>query len=138
MLLNGDRAPQPGPHCTALYCPALARCPAVHEEASQLVPVSQLTGGIQTTADVMRWLDVKPRIEELIERLNKEASAQLVAAGGRLELPDGSVYRETTCRRTGFSAAKARELLGSRAAECEQVTEYTRATRTKAKERKTA
>lgn len=53
--------PVPGVHCTALYCPHLAHCPATHKAVDELVPAQSLVKSFRMTerpynADHAGWM----------------------------------------------------------------------------------
>lgn len=128
-LLESDRSPNPGPWCHEMWCPAVGVCEAVHAEAAELVPdvpLARLARGVVDPESLAAWLEVKPRFDALRKELDAQASALLDASGGCVDLPDGGRWVRQECQRRSFDAAKAKALLGDRAAECERVTTYTR------------
>lgn len=122
-LAQEPQEPCPGAHCSEQYCPAIASCPAVAAEFGQLVPVDNLTSqrlAIETVEDASRWLELKPRIMAAIKQL--DAATRELAEDAPITVGDGYEYRIVSSSRTSFDVAKAKELLGERAQECQKAT----------------
>jgi hypothetical protein len=103
LTIARDREPRPGSHCTSCFCPAVAVCPAVHKEASQLVPLGDILRGIDTPDRLRAWLESGPRIKKLTDELDKQAKRLCDELGGSVELGDGTSYIKQTYKRNAYS-----------------------------------
>ena len=120
----------PGVWCTDDYCPHLLECSVTKADVPQLIPVQDLIRAPQPTArlaaiatieDLVKFLEIKPKAERILEDLKAQAKAMVDKEGGSILLPDGRRYRTVTMERSGFDKEMAKSLLGDRAAECEKV-----------------
>lgn len=97
--------PQPGPHCSALYCGSKGACPASAQAVAAIVPAARLALGPVSSADEARaWLSALPLIEAACAAQKAHARAWIEANGGELDLGNGKVYRKATTTRESIDA----------------------------------
>ncbi len=107
--------PKPGPHCGELYCPARATCPAGKAAIDGLVPETALVKKFDFTPAIKSpehavWMLDRCRLASAQIDAIKDAIKAWVPAEG-VELPDGSVLRETVATATTLDKAMALSLL---------------------------
>lgn len=97
--------PQPGPHCSALYCNAKGACPASAQAVAAIVPAARLALGPVSSADEARaWLAALPLIEAACAAQKAHARNWIEANGGELDLGNGKVLRKATTTRESIEA----------------------------------
>jgi hypothetical protein len=106
-----ESSPEPGAHCTGLYCPAVNACPA----AQALIPASTLTVRRPFSAEIADMDHAAALVSQVA--LAKAFVAQVddalkswARANDGVPLPDGKVWRETFRTMTRTNAAKMRAL----------------------------
>lgn len=119
-------SPEPGSHCSELYCPARLSCPLGQAAHAELVPVDALTkrpgwrisDPIETPEQAAWALDVLRLVQARIDAIKDDLKARIPEDGWRLE--DGRVLRETTATIRAFDKHKAIALLRQLGATQEQ------------------
>ena len=97
--------PQPGPHCTAHYCPSKGSCPESGRALAALVPAQRLTLGPVASADDARaWLAALPLIEAACASQLSAVRGYIEAHGGALDLGNGKRYARMTSARESIEA----------------------------------
>lgn len=93
--------PQPGEHCTALWCPAVTVCPATQRVVALATVAPDPSWAVTepTTPEHALWLrDGAALLEEMAEAWKARARAYADANNG-IPLPDGKVWRRTDTER---------------------------------------
>lgn len=112
----GATEPQPGSHCSELFCPAKLHCPVAEKAASEVVdvipadklvrrPEFRLTDPIETAEHAMWAVDVCRLIGAKLDAIKDDIKAKVPADGWKAE--DGRVLKEGSCDSTGFDKTKA-------------------------------
>lgn len=97
--------PNPGPHCSAHYCPSKGACPASGAALAAVVPAARLALGPVTSADDARaWLAALPLIEAVCASQLAAVRGFVEAHGGALDLGNGKRYAKVTSARESIEA----------------------------------
>lgn len=119
-----DARPQPGEHCSALYCPAKADCPAFVEASEQLVPPEALVRHTMSTSiaspEHAAWMLDRVRLVEAACKQVKDAIKAACPDEG-WTLADGRTLREGSRKVERFDARAAQALLRELGATDEQL-----------------
>lgn len=105
---DGVALPSPGPHCSAMYCPAQASCPASralltsHEDTAPLAEL--LTTAITTPEEAGRAYLLAKRAKSLLKLIDDRV--QEIAAQGDVPTSGGKVLRMFDRSREYFSAER--------------------------------
>ncbi len=99
LVIDSGVRPQPGAHCTEMYCPARVTCPAAREIVDALIPAESLVrpgwGLVIANPDHARWLLDHARLVGAAVEAVKDAVKAYVPKDG-LVLEDGSMLVEGT------------------------------------------
>ncbi len=116
--------PQPGPHCSEMYCPARATCPAIRDRIEQILPPADLVrhkwGLTIESGAHAKWLYDQAKAVEAAAKLVKDAVRAYVPEGG-LVLDDGSVFAEGSRTMSRFDKSRAIGLLREKGATEEEI-----------------
>lgn len=107
--------PQPGSHCSELFCPAKLHCPVAQVAAAELVevipadklvrrPEFRLYDPIETPEHAIWAIDVVRLIGAKLEAIKDDIKAKCPKDGWVAS--DGRILKEGTCKSTGFDKEK--------------------------------
>lgn len=100
-------APVPGPHCSSLYCPALATCEGPRALALSAPALARaLPARVETEEQAAAALLASKPLESFVAELKRQAVAWADAHGGAVRMPDGSVMRRVAQVRRSVDAER--------------------------------
>ena len=113
LALIPDSEPTPGPHCTEMWCPAQAMCPATSRYQMALVPGPALEFQIDSPDQLAFGLHRIAVIRSACDVYEAQANRYVDDHGGSIALPDGRKYGrfETHPRSLDMSVPDAPPLL---------------------------
>ena len=107
--------PQPGSHCTELYCPAKGSCPVTRTALAEVIPAAQLarfkfTDQIESMAHASQLLPMMKLADAYTENVRKALQAYAVSHGD-IPTTEGKAWGKGTRKDRRFNKSLALVLL---------------------------